>query len=135
MPLAELAAPAAALARDGFEVNPEQAFFLEILAPILTHFEEAAAIYAPEGRILGSGRPLRLPASSATHSSASAARAPSPSTGARSRARSRTGCRERGGTLGTDDLAAYEPIARAPVEVAFQGRPRPTNPPPSSGGS
>ena len=41
---------------------------------------------------------------------------------------------ERGGTLGTGDLAAYEPIARVPVSARFQGREVLTNPPPSSGG-
>jgi gamma-glutamyltranspeptidase / glutathione hydrolase len=41
---------------------------------------------------------------------------------------------ERGGTLGRDDLAAYEPIAREPVRTRFHGREVLTNPPPSSGG-
>src|SRR5688500_8513798 len=45
-----------------------------------------------------------------------------------------TEVRERGGTLGLDDLAAYAPIAREPVEVAFRGRRVLMNPPPSSGG-
>ena len=38
------------------------------------------------------------------------------------------------GTLGVDDLAAYEPVARVPVEAAFRGRRVLSNPPPSSGG-
>ena len=41
---------------------------------------------------------------------------------------------ERGGTLGRDDLAAYEPIAREPVRATYRGRQMLTNPPPSSGG-
>ena len=40
----------------------------------------------------------------------------------------------RGGTLGTEDLAAYEPIARDPVSARFRGADVLTNPPPSSGG-
>ncbi|HYY73589.1 MAG TPA: gamma-glutamyltransferase, partial [Solirubrobacterales bacterium] len=40
----------------------------------------------------------------------------------------------RGGTLGFADLAAYEPVARAPVRARFRGREVLTNPPPSSGG-
>ena len=42
--------------------------------------------------------------------------------------------RERGGTLGPDDMAAYEPIEREPVRATFQGAEVLTNPPPSSGG-
>ncbi|HSI80605.1 MAG TPA: gamma-glutamyltransferase, partial [Solirubrobacterales bacterium] len=61
VPLDELAAPAAALARDGVVVNEAQAFFLAILEPILTHYPEARSIYAPEGRILGSGDTFRFP--------------------------------------------------------------------------
>ena len=29
--------------------------------------------------------------------------------------------RERGGTLGMDDMAAYEPVERAPVRARFRG--------------
>ena len=42
--------------------------------------------------------------------------------------------RERGGTLGPDDMAAYEPIEREPVRATFRGAEVLTNPPPSSGG-
>ncbi len=56
VPLAELAAPAAALARDGVILNREAAYFLEILAPILTHYDEARAVYAPDGNTLASAR-------------------------------------------------------------------------------
>ena len=41
---------------------------------------------------------------------------------------------ERGGTLGVEDLASYEPIARYPARGRFRGRDVLTNPPPSSGG-
>jgi gamma-glutamyltranspeptidase / glutathione hydrolase len=60
VPLAELAAPAAALARDGVVINPEQAFFIEILAPILTHYAEAAEVYAPGGDLLRAGDRFRF---------------------------------------------------------------------------
>ncbi|MDX6412241.1 MAG: gamma-glutamyltranspeptidase / glutathione hydrolase, partial [Gaiellaceae bacterium] len=61
VPLADLLAPAAALARDGVILNGEQAYFIAILAPILTHYEEAAAIYAPGGSLLGEGDLFRFP--------------------------------------------------------------------------
>ena len=41
---------------------------------------------------------------------------------------------ERGGTLGSDDIAAYRPVVRAPVRARYLGRDMLTNPPPSSGG-
>ena len=38
-----------------------QAFLFEVLHPILTLTPECAAIYAPEGRLLGEGDTVRLP--------------------------------------------------------------------------
>src|SRR3954463_10398231 len=61
VPLAELPEPAAALARDGVMLNSGQAYFIEILAPILTHYEECAAIYAPGGELLREGDTFRFP--------------------------------------------------------------------------
>ena len=133
VPLAELTAPAAALARDGVVQNAEQAYFLAILDPILTQFDEARAIYAPAGRILGAGESFVFPELGdalerlGTEGAESFYRGEIAATVAE-------WVRERGGTLGVDDLAAYEPIAREPVEVAFRGRRVLTNPPPSSGG-
>src|SRR3954453_20084255 len=45
VPLAELCAPAAALARSGVEFNPQQAYLFEILSPITEHSEESRALY------------------------------------------------------------------------------------------
>src|SRR5204863_1147585 len=59
VPLAELVREPARLARDGVEVNAEQAFIFHILEPILTNTAEGAAIYAPEGRILVAGDVFR----------------------------------------------------------------------------
>jgi gamma-glutamyltranspeptidase/glutathione hydrolase len=42
--------------------------------------------------------------------------------------------RERGGTLGSGDMRAYEPVERRPVSAGFRGAEVLTNPPPSSGG-
>ncbi|HWN72833.1 MAG TPA: gamma-glutamyltransferase, partial [Solirubrobacterales bacterium] len=42
--------------------------------------------------------------------------------------------REGGGTLGMEDMAAYEPVEREPVSARFRGHLVLTNPPPSSGG-
>jgi gamma-glutamyltranspeptidase / glutathione hydrolase len=133
VPLAELAAPAATLARDGVEVNPEQAFFLSILEPILTAYPEAAAIYAPTGSILGAGERFRFTDLGDALERLGAEGAEPFYRGEVAAAIS-DWVLERGGTLGRDDLAAYEPIAREPVRAAFRGRDILTNPPPSSGG-
>jgi gamma-glutamyltranspeptidase/glutathione hydrolase len=133
VPLAELARPAAALARDGFTINPEQAFFFEILAPILTHYEAAAQIYAPEGRVLGVGDTFRWPDLGDALERLGAEGSEPFYTGETGR-RISEWVVERGGILGTADLAAYEPIAREPVSARFRDRQVLTNPPPSSGG-
>ena len=57
--LAELAAPAARLARDGVVLNAEQAYVARILADLLTSTPECAALWAPGGRVLGEGELLR----------------------------------------------------------------------------
>src|SRR5205085_8387975 len=50
LPLAELAAPAVALARGGVTVNAEQAYLFKILEPITAHTEQSRALYLPAGR-------------------------------------------------------------------------------------
>src|SRR5204863_659510 len=55
VPMAELAAGPARLAREGVTVNAEQAFIFQILEAILTHTDVGREIYAPEGTRLGQG--------------------------------------------------------------------------------
>ncbi len=133
MPLAELVSPAVSLARDGVELNREQAYFVEILAPILTHYEEAGAIYAPRGEPLREGEVMRFPAL-ADALERLASDGAEPFYRGEIAAAISDWVVERGGTLGRADLAAYEPIAREPVSASFAGRRILTNPPPSSGG-
>jgi gamma-glutamyltranspeptidase/glutathione hydrolase len=61
VPLAELVRPAAALAREGVELNAQQAYVVEILADIVTATPECAAMFAPEGRVLGEGDSILQP--------------------------------------------------------------------------
>ena len=75
MPWAELVAPAAALARDGFELTPMQGYLHSILDGLLRHSPEGDAMY---GR---GGRPYRW--ATASRSRISATR----STGSRATAR------------------------------------------------
>jgi gamma-glutamyltranspeptidase/glutathione hydrolase len=133
VPLAELAAPAARLAREGHLVVPEQAFFLTILEPILTHYPESAAIYAPDGKLLGAGDTLVFTDLGDGLERFGAEGATAFYRGEVAQAIS-DWVLDRGGTLGRADLAAYRSIAREPVRARFRGREVLTNPPPSSGG-
>ena len=134
VPLAELAAPAAALARDGMEVNAQQAYLCEILSPITEHSPESRALFMAAGRPLRAGETHRDPALGDALERL----------GAEGPAAFYTGevadavvewVAARGGTLTREDLARYEAVPRVPVRVAYRGREVLTNPPPSAGGT
>jgi gamma-glutamyltranspeptidase/glutathione hydrolase len=131
--LADLAGPAARLAREGHTVTEEQAYFLAILEPILAQYEEGAAVYAPGGSLLGTGDTFRFAALGDALERFGTDGAKPFYEGDVAAALS-DWVIERGGTLGREDLAAYEPIERRPVRAGFEGREVLTNPPPSSGG-
>jgi gamma-glutamyltranspeptidase/glutathione hydrolase len=122
LPLADLAAPAAALAREGVVLNEAQAYVFEILEGILLSTPEAAAIFALEGRALRAGERFRSPELADTI--------------LRFGAEGAVACVARhGGTLTAADIACYAPIARPPARVAYRDRTVVTNPPPSAGGT
>jgi gamma-glutamyltranspeptidase/glutathione hydrolase len=133
MPLATLAAPGIRLGREGVRLTSEAAYFHEILDPILTSTPESAALYAPEGKRLGEGDVFRYPEMSGALE-LFAAEGAEPFYQSDVAERVCDWIRERGGTLGMDDMAAYEPIEREPVRAGFRGAEVLTNPPPSSGG-
>jgi gamma-glutamyltranspeptidase/glutathione hydrolase len=133
-PLAQLAAPAARLAREGVVLNSGQAYVAEILAGLLTSTPECAALWAPHGRILREGELLRNPElgdslerlgaeGEQPFYSGDIAEAVSHWLGAR------------GGSVSTADLAGYRAVERAPVQVRYRDRTILTNPPPSAGGT
>ena len=133
VPLAELAAPAARLAREGVRLTAEQAGFVSILEPILTYSEQVAAVYAPGGSLLREGDLFRFPELGDAIERLGAEGAEPFYRGEIAAALSEWVV-DRGGTLGPSDLAAYEPIERRPVRASYRGREILTNPPPSSGG-
>ncbi len=133
MPLAELVKPGVRLAREGAPVNAEQAYILDILAPIQERLEGTRELYAPAGRTLREGEVFRfLELAEALERFGTE--------GAEPFYRGEVAAAlsdyvvERGGTLGPGDLAAYEAIERRPIRAAFRGTEVLTNPPPSSGG-
>ncbi len=133
MPLAELAKPGIRLAREGAPVNAEQAYILEILAPIQERLADTRELYAPRGRTLREGETFRF-AELAEALERFAAEGAEPFYRGEVAAALSDHVVEHGGTLGPDDLAAYEAIERRPIRAAFRGTEVLTNPPPSSGG-
>jgi gamma-glutamyltranspeptidase / glutathione hydrolase len=133
VPLTRLAEPGIELGRKGVKLTKAAAYFHEILHPILISTSEAAALFTPEGERLLEGDLFRYPEMSEALERFAAEGAEPFYRG--DTAESVCGwVRERGGTLGMDDMAAYEPIERRPVEARFRGYDVLTNPPPSSGG-
>ena len=133
VPLAELAGEAARLAREGFVVKDVHGYFLRILEPILLLDKEIAAVYAPGGRLVHDGDRFRFPELGDAFERFGAEGSEPFYRGEVAHALS-DWVLEHGGTLGRDDLAAYEPIAREPLAARFAGRDVLTNPPPSAGG-
>jgi gamma-glutamyltranspeptidase/glutathione hydrolase len=133
VPLARLAEPGIELGRKGVRLTEAQAYFHEILHPIMISTPECAALYAPQGEPLVQGDTFRYPEMSDALERF-AAEGSEPFYRGDIAKRVCDWVRERGGTLGMDDMAAYEPIERRPVEARFRGYDVLTNAPPSSGG-
>jgi gamma-glutamyltranspeptidase / glutathione hydrolase len=133
LPLRELVGPAAALAREGVELNVAQAYVVEILAGIVTSTPESTALFAPRGRLLGAGDVIRQPQLADALELLG-------SEGAEPFYRGELGravvawVLARGGLLTEADLADYQVVDRAPVRTPYRGREVVTNPPPSAGG-
>jgi gamma-glutamyltranspeptidase / glutathione hydrolase len=131
--LERLVEPGAALARDGVELNPPQAYIVEILGGIVTSTPECAALFAPHGRLLRAGELLRQPEMGETLERLGA-EGSTPFYKGDIGAAITDWVGERGGILTRADLQAYEVIDREPVRAEYRGRQVLTNPPPSAGG-
>ena len=133
VPLADLAAPAAALAREGVAVTGYQAYVLELLLPIVCSSPEARAHFMPDGRPLAAGHVHRDPALADSLEVLGAQGAEPFYTGSIGRA-AREYVGERGGAITAGDLADYEARWREPIRAVYHGREVLTNPPPAAGG-
>jgi len=133
MSLEALVRPGVRLAREGAPVNAEQAYILEILAPIHERMPGTRELYAPRGRRLRIGDVFVFPELAETLERYGAEGAEPFYRGEVAAAISDFVV-ENGGTLGPGDLASYEAIERAPIRTPFRGTEVLTNPPPSSGG-
>ena len=133
IPLAELVAPAARLAREGVELNVAQAYVVEILAGIVTSTPECAALFAPSGRVACTGDVVRQP-ELADALERLGSEGASPFYTGDIAATIVSWLAERGGIVTAADLSAYQIVPRTPIRAAYRGRDVVTNPPPSAGG-
>jgi gamma-glutamyltranspeptidase/glutathione hydrolase len=133
LPLPELVAPAAELARRGAALTRQQAYVVEILGGLVTTTPEAAAIFAPEGELLKTGDVIRQPGVADALEQLGEEGA-EPFYRGEIAERVVGWLKQRGGLVSREDLAAYRVIDRPPVRVAYRGRQVLTNPPPSAGG-
>ena len=94
---------------------------------------EAAALFAPEGRLLRAGETIRQP-ELADALERLGAEGSDPFYAGDVAAAIVEWVRDRGGMLTEADLAAYRVLDRKPVRARYRGRDVLTNPPPSAGG-
>jgi gamma-glutamyltranspeptidase/glutathione hydrolase len=134
LPLADLAAPAAALAREGVALNAAQAYVFEILEGILLSTPEARAVFTRDDRALRAGDRFRSPELADTIARFGAEGA-APFVSGDLAAAAVAWVARGGGTLTAADVAGYAAIGRAPAHVRYRDRTVLTNPPPSAGGT
>jgi len=123
-PWRELIEPAIALARDGVELTPPQAYLHELLSGILLSRPEGRAIYTAEV-----GDRVRIPELADTLERLADEGAAALYNGELAQAL----C-EVAPHISPDDLAGYRVIRRRPVSAPFRGFELRSNPAPSSGG-
>jgi gamma-glutamyltranspeptidase/glutathione hydrolase len=132
-PLAELVAPAVALARKGHKLGARQALALSWAWPRLREDAAARAIYGRRGKPLREGDWLKQPELARTLEAigerGDAAFYEGPVAEAIERA-----MKEHGGYVTAADLAAYRVVERAPLRFSYRGFTVETMPPPSMGG-
>jgi gamma-glutamyltranspeptidase/glutathione hydrolase len=133
VPLADLVAAPARVAREGHQLTPIQAYLVRILGPIVASQPEGEKIYAPQGRFLKAGETLRLPELGDLLERLGTEGPEHLYTGDAG-SQVADWVLERGGLLTREDLASYRVVERPPARAHYRGRDVLTNPPPSSGG-
>lgn len=136
LPWRELVEPAWRHARDGFPLSFAALRYMEhAREPIFGWQEESRrALHRPDGTPVGPGEPVVIEGLAASLRRIADAGAPDLYTGELGRRIADAVCAA-GGILTREDLAAYEVVERAPVEVEVDGWRVATNPPPAVGGA
>ncbi len=134
LPMARIVEPAVRLAREGVELRPIDGYLFQVVAPILTASEAPRQLFLDKsGGLVGPGARLGQP-QLADSLEALASEGDRLFYEGDLAARLATLCRESGGLIGEQDLAAYEVIRRQPFVCDYRGHRVMTNPPPSCGG-
>ncbi len=132
LPLAQVVAPAARLAREGAVLDDAQAGLLVLLQDILLLTEDGREVFAPGGRLLRAGERLRNPlladvlddvGRGSVDGIASLAGA------------LQDGADRAGALVGAQDAAAYAVVEREPLRTSYRDAEVLTNAPPSFGGA
>lgn len=131
--LSALTGPAAALARQGVALSEQQAYVVEIVGGLAGLTAESRELFAPSGRLLSTGEIFRAPEVGDALDVLGAEGA-DPFYRGELAMRVAGWMAERGGTITSADLAAYEVAVREPLAVSYRGRMLLTNPPPAAGG-
>jgi gamma-glutamyltranspeptidase / glutathione hydrolase len=131
---AELLAPAATIAEDGFPLNATYAARLKSTAGELREFESARSLFFHEdGSPLAEGEVLRQPDLAASYR-ALAEQGPDWFYRGPYAARVAEWMKTNGGLMTAEDFAAYHIVLREPVRGTYRGAEVVSFPPPSSGG-
>ena len=136
MPVGEIMAPAAALARNGVEADYFHAYVVRILEPIMRATPESFALYespSRPGELIGEGELYRNP-DAADAFEALAAEGPDLFYRGEWARRLAKDCTAKGGLLTLEDLEAYQVERREPVVFRYRDAKVAINPPPSAGG-
>ena len=132
-PWRDLLMPAAVAANDGVASGAASSV-LQAIQVVLTHTEEARAVFAPGGRFVQEGERVRQPDLAGTIERL-AELGPRDFYDGGLAAAMVDHQDETGGRLTMADLAAYRAVWRRPLRIPYHGRREiSTNPPPSSGG-
>ncbi|HHO69710.1 MAG TPA: gamma-glutamyltransferase, partial [Gammaproteobacteria bacterium] len=136
LPMAALMAPAIEHARNGVRINALQAYIFDVVRPIYLTSETARRRFASRndpGQLVGEGETLYQP-ELADSLEALAREGDALFYEGDIAHQIVTACREQGGHLQADDLAAYRTRRRQPLQIRYRDAMLYTNPPPSSGG-
>ncbi|MBN1565414.1 MAG: gamma-glutamyltransferase, partial [Anaerolineae bacterium] len=134
LPLAVVLQPAIKLARDGFPLTKGQAYLIRIIGrEILCYTPQSAAIFAPQGDLLGEGDHFANPALAKTLERIAVEGWESLYAGSLAELLLDEH-RVHGGLITAEDLNDYRVVRREPLRFSYRDFTILTNPPPSLGG-
>src|SRR5680860_1334664 len=134
LPLPEVVAPAVRAADTGVPVVEQQEYLHDILEGILTRHAAARDAFAPRGNFLRRGEKIHIRGLAETLQSFGEEGSEPFTTGRFAHMQAEV-IEDMGGLLTAEDLAAYRPVIRKPIQTTYRGHGILTNPPPSLGGT